>query len=1260
MPDKRRMQSIVCFLFCIAALFETAGAVGYVGPMPDDAEYVNVREFGAVGDGNTDDTEAFEAVFGRHKNDDGGPIRQIYIPNGTYLVSDTIRWGDKKKDVRGQSRDGVVIRLRDHAPGFGDPDNPKPVLSTEFGHGAQNFNQRVRNLTVDVGIGNPGAVALNYHTNNHGGVHNVTLRSSDPAHVGHTGLAMDDPWPGPGLVTDVRIEGFDRGIYVEHDQYSMTFEDITLLGQRRVGLENNGNSLAVHRLTYHGDAPAVINRGETALLALLDAKLERHNTKRHAEPVAALVNRSGGAMFLRDVHTLGFDQAIEDRVAKGVTPPKNPTISEYVSHAAAGGPGGSLRLGIKDAPDIPWGESSTWANVVDFGAVPNDKGDDADAIQAAIDSGASTVYFPAGVFRAHRTLVVRGDVQRVFSFDTGRILFRVPGEPGFRVEDGADGGAVEIAVTGVPYVGQARVWVHHASTRPVILHGGSYENSVPGGEVFLQDVCSYPFRFRGQRVWARQLNPETYEHQPMIENDGGELWVLGLKTEKDRTVIGTVRGGKTEVLGGLLYKNRQRVGRTPAFTVRDASASLVYRNKGRDYDVQVAEWRDDLLLALLAEETPAPRRRVTLYRTHEHADEPGERVQGESKTWVVSQNHPEADDAGPGIADRPFESIAPATKWARPGDTVRVHAGVYRERVKPARGGEPGEPITYEAAKGERVVLRGSDVLEEHWSRHDSLEGVWVAPAPPEETTQGSALTSLVMDGESWGTLAQLFIDGKWLRELKGDAPLRRPGSWRYDPETRRIVLYPPPGVKDPGEHLVELSVRDRVFAPVRRGLGYITVRGFTMEHAANVYPRGFWGSKTPQAGMLSTRSGHHWVIENNTIRHAQSVGLDCGAEGRYDLDGLEQSKPDNTGHHEIRHNVISDNGALGIAAYRSYGTKIIGNVIERNNARGFVSPESAGIKAHYFQGGLIAGNLVRDNDAQGIWLDNRCQNARVTRNVLLRNRGAGVFVELTTGPIHVDNNVIALTTSTNNLDGDGIYAHDASGVIAAHNLIAHNANFGLWAHAATERELEYPDAPDKAPARCSNWRVVNNLFVGNHRGAVSLPTESPRSRNNVSDFNGFAGAYDHGSGSDYNKPLSTARFSINTNKGRVNAEAADKWLTLETWRRVTGHDVHSWPMVALRPNFVVGKPLLQLILSDVGEDRELPAVDGVSRDLLGRRWSPDVRRAGPLTNLRPDARLTGYDFSEGGDAEVDDPIQTTVPMWPLPITEPSGESETK
>ena len=65
-------------------------------------------------------------------------------------------------------------------------------------------------------------------------------------------------------------------------------------------------------------------------------------------------------------------------------------------------------------------------------------------------------------------------------------------------------------------------------------------------------------------------------------------------------------------------------------------------------------------------------------------------------------------DTADGSAGRPFRTINRAAELAQPGDTVLVHAGEYREWVRPRRGGlSAARRITYQAAPGEHVVIKG-------------------------------------------------------------------------------------------------------------------------------------------------------------------------------------------------------------------------------------------------------------------------------------------------------------------------------------------------------------------------------------------------------------------------------------------------------------------------------------------------------------------------------------------------------------------------
>ena len=46
------------------------------------------------------------------------------------------------------------------------------------------------------------------------------------------------------------------------------------------------------------------------------------------------------------------------------------------------------------------------------------------------------------------------------------------------------------------------------------------------------------------------------------------------------------------------------------------------------------------------------------------------------------------NDANPGTIEAPLHTIQAAANLAQPGDVITLHAGVYRERITPPKGGE--------------------------------------------------------------------------------------------------------------------------------------------------------------------------------------------------------------------------------------------------------------------------------------------------------------------------------------------------------------------------------------------------------------------------------------------------------------------------------------------------------------------------------------------------------------------------------------------
>ncbi len=585
-----------------------------------------------------------------------------------------------------------------------------------------------------------------------------------------------------------------------------------------------------------------------------------------------------------------------------------------------------------------------------------------------------------------------------------------------------------------------------------------------------------------------------------------------------------------------------------------------------------------------------------------------------AETYVVHGGHVNASDQNPGREAEPLKTIQRAAELAQPGDTVLVHTGIYRERVAPARSGTKGRPIVYSAATGEKVVIKGSDLWQPLWRKKTDEYPIYSGAL--DATMFGNHRVNPYRTGlkgmpaERKLTLGQVFVDGQPLREVDNAAALAAtPASWLVDERGGELTIHFPPGETAPKERLVEVTTRQRIFAPYQRGLGYIHVKGFVMEHCANQFPERFWQSDSPQAGALGCRAGHHWLIEGNTIRFAKSIGLDCGYEGRHDLEAT-QPTPQNTGYHLIRNNRITDNGCCGMAGMRSFGTQVVGNIIERNNWNHHSAPETGGIKFHFFIDGLIERNLIRDNDAYGIWLDNVYRNARVRQNVVIGNRGSAVFVELGQGPLLIENNVLAKTRSDFNPQdprADGLYTVDASGVLFVHNLV-----FGCQRFGSSHRKLT-----NRRGAGASNIVLRNNIFVDNQAGHINLPYPGLDANNNHADHNLFG---PHGEylvnpvGAAAAEPMISAVTKVTGERPKLWNNVSPR-MSLNDWR-----ELKSWGTECIEADAaevdVSPDLVLTLNLGNAVSQINATPVDKVGTDFFGDPLPAVNARVGPFQRL--------------------------------------------
>ncbi len=460
-----------------------------------------------------------------------------------------------------------------------------------------------------------------------------------------------------------------------------------------------------------------------------------------------------------------------------------------------------------------------------------------------------------------------------------------------------------------------------------------------------------------------------------------------------------------------------------------------------------------------------------------------------SKTYHVNRNHPKASDENPGTEDLPFRTINHAAQLAGPGERVWIHAGVYREMVRPRRSGEgPDRMIAYEAAPGEQAIIRGSSIIETRWERsHDPYgkglfsKRLWMATlsnalfaegynpfATPNASNEELDLMpwALSWKGRIPYTLPRglLFQDGRRMAQMAAYEDLvRLPGSYWVAPDGKTVHIHPF-GNADPNSALFEAAVQSHLFKPQGFGFGFIRVSGLIMEHCANGFPR-------VGVGALFTMGGHHWIIEGNTIRHVNSVGIEMGYRTFEAADRRYPRRQDpNLGHVIVRGNTIYDCGTAGIRSHDvSWGLVEDNEITDCGWQDAEFHWETAGIKLLVTRGTLVRNNhIARIEGGGGIWLDWDNRGSRVTGNIIhdISTVQGAVFVEASQQPNLVDHNVFW------NIQGQGVRAADTDNLVIAHNLFGRIAEELVVAKVATDRSL----GGRKLTSR--NNRVVNNIFV--------------------------------------------------------------------------------------------------------------------------------------------------------------------------------------
>ncbi len=457
------------------------------------------------------------------------------------------------------------------------------------------------------------------------------------------------------------------------------------------------------------------------------------------------------------------------------------------------------------------------------------------------------------------------------------------------------------------------------------------------------------------------------------------------------------------------------------------------------------------------------------------------------------------NDNNQGTSESPFLTIQTAANIANAGDIVTVHKGVYRERITPPRGGKSDlKRITYRAANGEKVEIKGSEIIN-NWIKFSGT--VWKATIPNSLFGDYNPYKDLIK-GDWFYDLGrvhhtgEVYLNGKsfWEMALLEKVLNPKPVVDNFDPDGSTYTwfcesddeftyIYANFHNKNPNDELVEINVRESCFYPDSTNINYITISGFYMSQAATQ-----WAPPTAeQIGLIGTNWSKGWIIENNVIRNSKCSGITLGKHGdEFDNTSEDSAEgyvetikratekgwsKENIGSHIIRNNTISDCEQTGICG--SMGG--VFSTIENNNIyniwfkRQWTGAEMGGIKIHAAIDMVIKNNRLV-NCGRGLWLDWMAQGTRVTGNLFYNNTTDDIFVEVNHGPFLIENNILLSELAIRDWSEGGAFVH---------NLIAGNIELSPQKRETPFMVAHSTKVAGLATTKCGDNRYYNNIFVG-------------------------------------------------------------------------------------------------------------------------------------------------------------------------------------
>ncbi|KAL1840887.1 hypothetical protein VTJ49DRAFT_7629 [Mycothermus thermophilus] len=406
---------------------------------PNYPVFRNVKDYGARGDGVTDDTAAINAAINA-----GNPCNQgcasstttpavVYFPAGTYLISSSIKPAYFTQLI-GDASAPPTLKATANFAGFGLIDGNPYYTETLNWKAVNVFFRQVRNFVIDTTAIPPGTAATGMHwpTSQATSLQNIVFNMPATPDVVHVGLFIEEG--SGGFMTDLTFNGGATGASMGNQQYTMrnfkfnncktavyqiwnwgwTYSGLSI-SNCQIGIDmsaGNPSKLEVGSITLldstFTNVPIAIKTGWTSTSQPPTANsLVLENILLNNSPIAVqgpnnavLLPGTAGSTTI-PAWAIGhlYTSSGGPVDLKGVPLPPNPRPAALV------GPDG--RYFTRAKPQYESLPASTFLSVRSFGAKGDTAADDTNALQAAIDTSVAqgrVLFLDYGLYRVTRTI----------------------------------------------------------------------------------------------------------------------------------------------------------------------------------------------------------------------------------------------------------------------------------------------------------------------------------------------------------------------------------------------------------------------------------------------------------------------------------------------------------------------------------------------------------------------------------------------------------------------------------------------------------------------------------------------------------------------------------------------------------------------------------------------------------------------------------------------------------------------------------------